>query len=131
MPMNTEVKALWLAALRSGEYAQTQGTLHRLGQNYDGRPAGYCCLGVLCDLAVKAGVTKELPYTSDRTSFGKDASDKESAFLPTSVQGWAGLENSNPEVIVSDEMVGYSLSFLNDSRHYTFAEIAEAVERSL
>lgn len=44
--MNKRLKAKWLRALRSGEYAQGNGRLK------DGKR--YCCLGVL--LAVKGGV---------------------------------------------------------------------------
>jgi hypothetical protein len=44
--MKADIKNAWLEALRSGEYAQTEGELH----NVD---AGYCCLGVLCDVLVK------------------------------------------------------------------------------
>ena len=41
MAMTPELKAQWIAALRSGEY--TQGHNHlRTGNGY------YCCLGVLC-----------------------------------------------------------------------------------
>jgi hypothetical protein len=40
--MNPEVKARWVAALRSGEYKQGKGAL-RLNNKF-------CCLGVLCDL---------------------------------------------------------------------------------
>lgn len=42
-----EVFDIWLTALRSGKYQQTQ---HRLK-----RDNSFCCLGVLCDLAVKDG----------------------------------------------------------------------------
>jgi len=44
--MTPELKALWLAALRSGEYRQTRDTL----KDKD----GYCCLGVLCHVASEA-----------------------------------------------------------------------------
>lgn len=39
MSMNPEIKALWVKALRSGEYRQTHGLLYHNG--------GYCCIGVL------------------------------------------------------------------------------------
>lgn len=41
--MNAELKAKWVAALRSGDYKQTTGVL-RLGD-------AFCCLGVLCEVA--------------------------------------------------------------------------------
>jgi hypothetical protein len=40
----------WVAALRSGDYKQTQGALRRV-ENYGS--TSYCCLGVYCDLAGK------------------------------------------------------------------------------
>lgn len=40
--MDEELKAKWVAALRSGKYTQTKGTLR------DDR--GFCCLGVLLDV---------------------------------------------------------------------------------
>lgn len=44
--MDTELKAKWMAALRSGEYRQTTNTL------CDELPMpSYCCLGVLCVIA--------------------------------------------------------------------------------
>jgi hypothetical protein len=39
--MDAELKAKWVAALRSGEYRQATGLL------YWGNPDAYCCLGVL------------------------------------------------------------------------------------
>jgi hypothetical protein len=46
-----QVQKLWLSALRSGEYKQTNGMLKR---EIDKSPE-FCCLGVLCDLAAKDG----------------------------------------------------------------------------
>lgn len=42
--MNPELKAKWLAALRSATYGQCQGALRR-------QPQGFCCLGVLLDVS--------------------------------------------------------------------------------
>ena len=47
--MNSEVKGQWTTALRSGEYEQGNGVLRTIDNTY-------CCLGVLCELAVKANV---------------------------------------------------------------------------
>ena len=49
LEMNPEIRARWVAALRSGAYEQ--GT-SRLRDASDRR----CCLGVLCDLAEQDGV---------------------------------------------------------------------------
>jgi len=54
--MNPEVKAQWIEALESGEYTQGRGALTKVGP--DGSRS-HCCLGVLTDLAVKAGKCEE------------------------------------------------------------------------
>lgn len=59
----------WLAALRSGEYRQAPGAL----QADD--TSGFCCLGVLCDLAVKRHPELDMrwdnaPYTNERKALG-------------------------------------------------------------
>lgn len=41
--MNSELKAKWVAALRSGQYRQGKEALYADG--------AYCCLGVLCRIA--------------------------------------------------------------------------------
>ena len=46
-PMKPEIKKQWVQALRSGEYKQGRGQLKQ--------GATFCCLGVLCDLAVQSG----------------------------------------------------------------------------
>jgi hypothetical protein len=45
--MKAELKQLWVAALRSGKYAQ--------GKSYLRVKNEYCCLGVLCDLMEPKG----------------------------------------------------------------------------
>jgi len=42
--MNRQIKAKWIAALRSGKYEQTQDVMRR---KLDNGKSGYCCLGVL------------------------------------------------------------------------------------
>jgi hypothetical protein len=41
--MNKELKAKWIAALRSGKYKQGRSRLKHSGR--------HCCLGVLCEVA--------------------------------------------------------------------------------
>lgn len=43
--MDKQIKTEWVSTLRSGKYKQAAGSLRT---NY-----GYCCLGVLCDIAGK------------------------------------------------------------------------------
>src|SRR5579859_4351947 len=95
MPMNQEIKARWTAVLRSGEYQQGTGHLSKGGK--------LCCLGVLCELAVKDGViTSAIPYPDDNepyTGYGKYLAE---LVLPAEVAAWAALESNNPYVDLSN-----------------------------
>lgn len=147
---NRDVIDKWVTALESGEYTQTTGKLHRVAGFEDAdegitRPAGMCCLGVLCDLAVKAGVISEpvkavrdgdeyMRY-SDRDGFSS------SDFPPRTVWRWAGLDGENPTVswpragcdLPGCEYCGSpgsrfdELSQLNDTYKKTFPEIAQII----
>jgi hypothetical protein len=130
--VNPEVKELWLNALRSGEYAQGKGRLERIN---DEGVSEYCCLGVLCDLAAKAGITQRFdPPAETRVAYYGFNYDN---FPPIMVwEGWAGLPRDNPMVTVPDpnnpELSRvYSLAELNDEQGYTFAQIADVVEAAL
>lgn len=65
LPCNPVNMRKWITALRSGDFSQTTGVLTRLiAQQLDGRgvipglrPAGSCCLGVVCEIANGDGVT--------------------------------------------------------------------------
>lgn len=139
--MIPEIKADWLAALRSGEYSQTKGALK------DG--IGYCCLGVLCDLAEKAGVAefvaREVPneYGPEhepeiRTGYvekGDDTPYPDNELLPHYVRDWAGMDDINPYVTSGmDEYGGtirHTLADLNDDHDKDFTEIAAYIEEQI
>jgi hypothetical protein len=131
--VNPRVRQLWVDALRSGRFRQGQGILTRVGVDPDGvtpRPS-HCCLGVLCQLAVEAGVA--LPVTVHPNLSGpiKTVSyDGSFHYLPDVVTEWAGLSQTDPEV--NDHVQGgtSSLSSLND-RGESFDAIADAIEESL
>lgn len=117
--MNPEIKAKWLEALRSGEYKQGKGALVEV----KGDERFYCCLGVLCDLAAKEGVTRE----ADGGTLGVGFMDRgavEHGILPLRVQEWAGLAGPNPVVR------GEALAVRNDQGE-SFDEIADVIEERL
>lgn len=117
--MNPEVQQMWTAALRSGDYKQGINGLHIV------TPEGgesYCCLGVLCDLAVEAGVSER---KRDSNLKGFEVSyEGNFAWLPDSVIEWAGLSMNNP--IVN----GMDLASLND-QGTEFDHIADLIEEYL
>jgi len=108
--------ATWLEALRSGEYKQTKGALH----TKKGKKEGFCCLGVLCDLAVKAKVIPE-PLTLEIGGIQEFRYEGYSGNLPEEVMKWAGLEDS------SGSYEGDSLADLNDNGK-KFTTIAKIIE---
>jgi hypothetical protein len=110
--MNPEVKAQWVAALRSGEYKQTKGHLKQDG--------GHCCLGVLCDLYAKQSGIQS--WTSD--DFGH-ADDKELA--GERVLAWSGLRHQVYVDIGEDR----ALLHIHNDKERTFDEIADAIEAQL
>ena len=130
--MNSEVKAKWLEALRSGEYKQTAYTLR-------GYNDGFCCLGVLCDIYAKEfGGSWEWGYSEEYTySFIPIVDEEEQDFvttdLPDCVVEWAGLEESSPQVadpFREGEVAFCTLASLNDNgRDFEF--IADLIDRDL
>ena len=114
MPMNSEVKALWLAALRSGEYEQGRGRLR-------GQDNRFCCLGVLCDIHAKAGLGEWIPLDGGWVSYGEP---KNRGVLTTGVMAWAGLGLESPKL--GDR----TLAEINDTG-MSFADIADIIEENL
>lgn len=51
--MNIDFANKWVAALRSGEYGQAAGVLHRITP--EGQQDEFCCLGVACKLLADEG----------------------------------------------------------------------------
>ena len=92
--MNSEVKTKWITALRSGEYEQGTGAL---AINAVDDKVQYCCLGVLCDLAVKEGVLDAPVLHPNSGLFEYQVTGNmgqpmyEAAFLPQVVADWAGV----------------------------------------
>ncbi|HEY6018332.1 MAG TPA: hypothetical protein VIY48_00070 [Candidatus Paceibacterota bacterium] len=134
--MNKEIAELWTEALRSGDYDQATGTLVSVdGSN--GEIVGYCCLGVLCDLAVSAGVAVE--YEGPKKHVGEyDPTDPEDvywtgvkydssdALLPMSVMNWAGMGANDGSWGDSPD----SLAVLNDAG-FTFDRIARIINKNV
>ena len=111
--MNQEIKAKWVAALRSGEYAQGEGYLKDL----QGR---HCCLGVLCEISAAEtgfGIPENLSETT------------QDEYLGYTVKEWAGLENCHGALVCIDG-AQHNLTIHNDNGK-TFLEIADAIEEQL
>lgn len=122
LEMNAEIRDGWTAALRSGYYPQARQAL------YDGE--GYCCLGVLCELARLSGVDVPLEYEEfegeDEEMGGEWRFGGDAEYLPEPVKNWAGLDDCDPLVWAGRRR--QPLAFLNDSEEWSFAQIADAID---
>jgi hypothetical protein len=142
--MKLEIKTLWTTALRSGEYKQGKGTLRQTSGSPD-VPDLFCCWGVLCDLAVKAGVVEERLTVSGSASAAYYTSadpDGATALASTAVLEWAGLEESFGQVPMHPTLAPYvypegpnppvrtSLVSINDNGA-PFTLIADTIDREL
>lgn len=122
--MDPEIKARWVAALRSGEYRQGRGAL--CTPSVDGDL--YCCLGILASLHPDIVRKKDgdifslnLPGESvSRTNGG--------LHLPSvGVDAWAGTDGN---YAVKHEGVWTTLYSMND-RGVPFDVIADVIEEQL
>jgi len=122
--MNADVKAHWTAALRSGRYPQAVGALRR-----ENEEAGFCCLGVLCELAVTAGVIPPPRIWLDGTYAYADSCH----LLPFAVVKWAGLGSDDPSIQGAPASLAgdwLSLAEANDNG-VPFSGIADIIEAAL
>lgn len=131
--MNQEIKAKWVAALRSGKYKQGKGCL----KTADGT---MCCLGVLSDLFIQEN-PKRAQWATEINNDGQYAFEygvdaEEALALPLPVSVWAGLDDESDPIILSGR-IGRRASELNDGVanktifQHTFAEIADLIEKNL
>lgn len=127
----TPAQRQWVDALRSGEYEQTTNVLCRL--NEDDEPVGFCCLGVACDLALKAGI--DLKVSNGTLTDAELAEDDDpirclsyggaTAALPPVVRAWLGLSDGNDNGMYGGGME--CLAGRNDAGA-SFGAIADIIE---
>lgn len=155
--MDAGIRAQWAAALRSGEYKQTTGRLNivKADRAPDGRlrgaAEGPCCLGVLCEVAVKAGAASYADFgdgLGDRQTvraYGPAGllpngpaswevtsnPESNSALLPEAIADWAGLASTSPEWDDPETGEMECLTEMNDGKGKSFEEIADAIEAYL
>lgn len=117
-----EPKQLWLTALRFGDYEQARGKLRVLRS--ENRASGYCCLGVLCEVAAQSGVAldRETEIIDGDTV---EQFDRCYELPPTAVTRWAFGTPYN-----SDDIYTH-LATMNDDEARSFEEIANWVEEEL
>jgi hypothetical protein len=105
--MDKELKAKWIAALRSGKYKQTSGVL----KAFDG---SMCCLGVLRHV-----IDPSSEETLEESEYLSEHMAELAGLAP--YQSDAGAVLSNPQKLLADQ---------NDMGK-SFAEIANIIEEKL
>ena len=128
--MKPEIKALWVDALRSGEYQQGQNKLHVWDEE---GTEFFCCLGVLCDLAVNNGVKVTVVDIDDD---GMYCYENEVEFLPQEVMEWSGVWSKDGEYEFEGNPDAFGknlrgkLTNMNDAG-VPFFDIADEIEKWL
>ncbi len=138
--MNQDIKQRWVEALRSGLYEQGKSRLRK--RDAATLNESYCCLGVLCELAVQDDVIPEPKFLEDDGDFlyGNVTNLGGSTQLPPEVIAWAGLSEHSADPAIeyprspgedstlTEESVW--LSEYNDDTG-TFLQIADLIDRFL
>lgn len=112
--LTTQQKArrMWVKALRSGKYTQGQGQLKTTDE--------YCCLGVLCDLAVKHGIIRSF-----------NPGDPDLDHYPE-VMNWVGLTGPMGDFTKrngrTDDLASLNDGTLPHTRKTSFKKIADVIE---
>ena len=123
--MKKEIADKWVETLRSGEYKQIKGKLASIERTK------HCCLGVLCELAIKDGVDVKVDVRHEAED-GEDTFyleyDKETGHPPDSVRKWAGMGSSSGRLYRPTFEEDTSLASLND-RNWSFKQIADVIEK--
>lgn len=126
--MKPEIAKIWVDALRSGKYDQGISVL----RDKDNK---FCCLGVLCELAVKEGIIDTPVLMDDNREYY--IYEKHSyGVLPNNVQEWAGMKNSNGRYTDTFDSNGNYVQILalyihNDRDKMNFNQIADIIEQNM
>lgn len=126
--MDAEIKVQWVSALRQDGRRQTTGKLRD-------EWGAQCCLDVLCELAVDAGIISEPVFDAEIDCYVYSHSSKDGVrlnefeVLPSPVILWAGLGGPDPEAH-SQKYGTHSLAHFNDELELDFTEIANVIEAS-
>lgn len=108
----TEWTDKWIEALRSGRYEQASGRLVQC--DTEGKPEGYCCLGVGADVM---GMLESASYSNTLGVRGVHGSFAVHC-LPQNAAAQLGLDGADLD----------RLTRMNDSLGWDFNQIADAIE---
>ena len=116
--MFEKIKDLWVAALRSGDYKQHKKRLTSANRS------AHCCMGVLCEVAIKEGVRLHIEKRLDKSRRVTLYYSGMPNTLPPVAMKWAGMRTS---MGAFQKSIG-SLVQMNDSGD-SFEKIADVIEK--
>jgi len=122
--MDAEIKAKWVAALRSGEYKQTRHLLRTTDDKY-------CCLGVLGTICAPEKWVKETQETDPGANTAYYHFAGEESLLPSEFAEKLGLDGSTQDklTILNDGQEGHR--FAEHIEPHSFEQIADWIEKNL
>ena len=125
--MKQNIMNKWVKALRSGDYKQGFSVLAKRKPH---QKTEFCCLGVLCDLAVKDGVDIDVNKSDSVVFFYNNMTGT----LPNIIIKWAGMNTSVGKLPFDHKNVGldyyYNLIDYNDKTNIGFEGIATIIEKN-
>lgn len=122
--MNAELKAKWIAALRSGEYIQGRSYLKSHSREGETK---HCCLGVLAEICgYESSVRKVSGVNLSHSVFDFGSSGLEEGNLPTLVANYLGIPDQDVLTVMNDGSV-VNFVFVQKS----FSEIADWIDENL
>lgn len=130
--MKKEIKAKWVAALRSGDYKQGCGALK--GLDKDTGQFDHCCLGVLCEVA---GFRNGPPENADGQNpmyiFYDDLGAPTQSFLTSNMEEKFSFDSSHTTVLIAkNDSRSRRYSNSNEFTHdYSFNDIADYIEQNI
>jgi len=119
--MNSDVRDLWVEALRSGIYTKGKYKLRVDGE--DGSSDRYCAMGVLCSIADLLDIYKWDKLHDEWMMLGRNN------ILPHPIHDWAGITMTHPSHGLVLEVGGKEVPiwYLNDSIDMSFEDIATLI----
>jgi hypothetical protein len=117
--MNPRIKADWVTALRSTKYRQVRGALR---EQLPGKHVGYCCLGVLCDVAKEEVAGK---WTGNQLTRFNHVINGEM------IESGGALSHEFSKYVEVTPSQESTLIGMNDDEKKSFKEIADYIEKNL
>jgi hypothetical protein len=148
--MKQEVMEKWVAALRSGKYAQGHGCLRDTnmeeigGEEQISPGERFCCLGVLCDLYAKEHPNAQwIPETdldveeclfAPNVTLSSQYSGGDKLVLPELVRDWSGVQDdcgAPDSDAARDALRKFDACALTEANDHdaTFNQLADFIEQ--